>query len=234
MNKDLLRQVREKLAYAPPPPPPGDPMAAGMTPEAMDPAMMGGGMPPMDPAMMAGGMPPMDPAMMAGGKPPMDPAMMAGGMPPVQVNLEDLKAILQMATQGDSGEPGESEEESKRVTNKKLMERLDELQEIIHMMASVLDIPIPQQPSDVGSGEESAEMPMEPPMDPMAGGMPMPMEPPMDPMAGGMPPMDPAMMGGGMPPVDPMMMPKMASDRRGSHSRVNMLDMCLSRLGKVK
>jgi len=163
-----------------PPAPPMDPaMMGGMPP--MDPAMMGGAppMPPMDPAMM-GGMPPMDPAMMGGAPPmpPMDPAMMGGAPPmdpsmvgglppepgsmppedpmameggmPVMLNMDDLKAILAEAGAGGAAQGGESE--SKRVTNRNLEERIDELEAMLSVLLDAQGLTVPEMPMSGDSG----------------------------------------------------------------------------------
>jgi len=230
--KHALNSLLQKEAFAPMPagPPPTDPAMMGGAPP-MDPAMMGGappmdpammgGMPPMDPAMMGGappmdpaamgGMPPMDPAAM-GGMPPMDPAMM-GGMPPapggetVTVTMEDLKAILAEAS-GNDNQPDATGKTAK-VSNKDLGSKIDELTDLVYMMANNLGVAPPVEetggmapmegeanPEDIAAALGAGAAPPLPSTDPA--------------MMGGMPPMDPAMMGGA-PPMDPAAIPKQAA-----------------------
>lgn len=143
----------------------------------------------MDPSMM-------DPAMM-GGAPPGDPA--AGGMP-IMLNMADLEAILAQA----GGKEGGPEGESKRVTNRDIGERLDQVEMILAHMANHFQIPLPE--GGIGAPTEESELPPmgeefpEEASDPFTA----PAESAMGP-AGGMP--DP--MGGLMPgaPSDAAMMP---------------------------
>jgi hypothetical protein len=235
MDHNLFKQARESLnkeafnpmtpeaqaaaaqqGAAPPPPgaaPPMDPAMMGGAPP-MDPAMMGGA-PPMDPAMMgmdpamAAGMP-MDPAMMDPAM--MDPAMMDPAMmdpaaagTPVTLNLEDLQQVIKElgASGGESSEDGG---ESKRATNREIMDAVSTLQEQMAALASAMGIQLPA--GDVGSG---AGTELEAPANPddiaaaaeqLSGGAMM--EDPMSQaMAMGLPP-------GEMPPGA---MPKMAVDK---------------------
>lgn len=189
-----IRNRSQKIA-AVPAQPGQDPMAVGMTPDAMgasagmpggmppggmpmDPSMMGGmpggmppGMPPgmpMDPAMMGGaGAPPMDPAMMGGaGGMPMDPAMMQGlppeavgaGAPPppqpVQLTLEDLKAVLDLAVKEKGGGDAEEAQGGKaRVTNRELGDKLDVLSDMLGTLLAALGVQPPEQPAEgLGAG----------------------------------------------------------------------------------
>ena len=175
INPDVLKEAREavarseaknqglkKEAFTPLTP---EAQMAG-APGAMPPgAMPPGGAPPMDPAMM-GGMPPMDPAMM-GGAPPMDPAMMGGapppglppGMPtPVVTTMEDLTAMFREIAAEDvgAGEAGapEAEGEPKRVTNKILMGKLEEVAQQLSALGNALGIqlPVAETGADAGTG----------------------------------------------------------------------------------
>ncbi len=156
------------------------PPAGGGAPP-MDPAMMaaGGGAPPMDPAMMGGGAPPMDPAMMGmdpammGGDPAamgmdpaamgMDPAMMGGdpammedpaaGGTPITLTLEDLQQVVKEMT----GEGGEAEGESKRATNKQIMEELSLVKEQLSAIAAAQGIQLPA--GSVGAGGDTSTEP---------------------------------------------------------------------------
>jgi hypothetical protein len=81
--------------------------------------------------------------------PPEDPA--AGGMP-VMLNMEDLKALLAEAQGGSAG--GEEETESKRVTNKKLEARIDELEAMLAELLRAQGLTVPEMPM---AGDEGAE-----------------------------------------------------------------------------
>ena len=203
---------------------PMDPAMAGGAPP-MDPAMMGmdpammGGAPPMDPAMM-GGAPPMDPAMMGmdpammGGMPPLEDAL-AGGAPPMEdpaaagtpvtLNLEDLKLVIS-ELQGEGGE-GAPESESKRVTNKDIMAKMQTIEESLQALAAATGVQLPA--GDVGVGGDTSiggEAAAPEDIAAVAAGME-------DPAMGGMDPMM-AAMESGMPPGEfpSETMPKMAMD----------------------
>jgi hypothetical protein len=157
------------------PMPPMDPSMMGGAPP-MDPAMMGG-MPPMDPSMMGGAPPPMDPSMVGmfppegGEAPPMDPAAAGGGMP-VILNIDDLRAILAEAGGGGGGAPEEAEEvspegEPKRVTNKVIESRIDDIENMLAAIMNTMGIPMQEAPA------MTEEVPVEAPLPPMPpeGGM---------------------------------------------------------------
>lgn len=238
MDHKLLKQARENLkkeAFNPmtpeaqaaaaqqgaAPPPPGaapmpDPaMAGGMPPEMMAPA---GGMPPemagMPPEMMAdpmaGGIDPMtgmpiDPAA-AGAAPPMEDPMAAGT--PVTLNLEDLQTVLkELGAGGDSAPEGE-EGESKRATNRQIMDELAGLREMVSALAAAAGIQLPAGEVGEGAGTELDAMSANPEdiaavAEGMAGGDVMAEDPMSQAMAMGLPP-------GEMPPGA---MPKMAIDK---------------------
>ncbi len=181
----------------------------------MDPAMMGGA-PPMDPAMM-GGAPPMDPAMMDPAM--MDPAMMDPAMmgedpaaagTPVTLNLEDLQTVLKELS---AGEAPEAEGESKRATNRQIMDELSGLRDMVSALAAAAGVQLPA--GEVGSeagtdlGSPSANpSDIAAVADQMASGDPME-----DPAMMGEDPMSQAMAMGLAPgEMPPDAMPKVAVD----------------------
>lgn len=98
----------------------------------------------------------MDPAMMGGGMPPADPSMGGGGTP-VTLNLEDLQQIVQELAKGGGAEGGEGEGESKRVTNRQVMDEITMLKEQLSALAAGMGIQLPA--GDVGAGGDTSVSP---------------------------------------------------------------------------
>ena len=97
---------------------------------------------------------------MAGG----DPA--AGGMP-VMLSIDDLRAVLAEAGGGGGAEGASPEEQSKRVTNKDIGERLEQVEMMLAHMANFMGVPLPE--GDLMPTKQ-AEVP---PAQEEAGGMPI-------------------------------------------------------------
>lgn len=200
----------------------GAPMGGGAAP--MDPGAMGGMPPggaPMDPSMVGGlppgGMPPM------GGAPPMDPSM--GGMPPIMLSAQDLQILIEQAAGAGAPPapeaapapeeaPAEDPAADGRVTNKELMERVDNMENMMGQIMAALNI----------APDEGMMMPQDMPMSPTEGAdtaAAMATEPAIPesfgtPEAGGMP--SPEMPAQGILPMD--MGPKVASDNREQLSAI--------------
>jgi hypothetical protein len=122
---------------------------------------------------------------------------------PIMLNMNDLQAILAEAAGGGQEKP--QDQAKKRVTNRDIGDRLEEVEMVLAAMANHLQIPLPEgalmptQETEIPPAEEEqGDIPLTEPAQAAAGPE---AAPPMDPMMGGAPPMDP-MMGGGMP--DPM------------------------------
>jgi hypothetical protein len=90
----------------------------------------------------------------------MDPAaMQGGGMPPPEEDpIEIIRSIVQeeIARSG-AGQGGGEEESPTRVTNKKLDERLDRIEQMLSTVTEALGMAAPM----VGPGEDSSMPPME-------------------------------------------------------------------------